>query len=83
MKKLFFILLFAGTGIIISGTSQAQVIYSTQWKSDADVKVYVSQWKSEADLVVYKTNWKSEATGNNSIWFFTEWKSDAPTGLFY
>ena len=51
-----------------------QVVFSTDWKSEADVVIYVSEWKSEADLIVYKTDWKSEANKNNGIWFFTEWK---------
>src|SRR5690554_3470452 len=61
----------------------AQVVYSSEWKSEADVVVYVSEWKSDADLVVYKTEWKSEASKNSGIWFFTEWKSDAKKMIYF
>ena len=56
---------------------QAQVVYSSEWKSEANAKIYVSEWKSEADLIVYKTEWKSEASKNNGIWYFSEWKSES------
>jgi hypothetical protein len=63
--------------------SSAQIINSTEWKSDAHVKVYVTEWKSDADLIVYKTKWKSDAKKNEGIWFFTEWKSDADKKIFF
>lgn len=64
-------------------TAKAQVVYSTDWKSDADVKVFVTEWKSDADLIVYKTTWKSDADKNDGIWFFTEWKSDAKKIIYF
>lgn len=57
MKYLFILFLLLG----IQFSSQAQIVYSTEWKSDADAKIFVTEWKSEADLIVYKTDWKSES----------------------
>ena len=38
--------------IFFSLGAKAQVVYSTDWKSEAQVKVYVTEYKSEADLIV-------------------------------
>lgn len=51
-----------------------QVVFSTEWKSEADVVIYVSEWKSEAKKVIYFTEWKSEA---DVIIYFSDWKSEA------
>lgn len=79
--KPFFILLIA---ILFAGqpSSHASIVFSTEWKSEADAKVYVTEWKSEADLIVYKTEWKSEADKNNGFWFFSEWKSESKKIFF-
>ena len=50
------------------GLSRAQVVYVTEWKSEADKVVYVTEWKSEADMIVYVTEWKSDATPESGIW---------------
>ncbi len=69
---------------MLSLSSSAQIIYSCDYKSDADLQVFVTEWKSDADLIVYKTKWKSDAGGkNNGIWYFTEWKSDANKKIFF
>jgi hypothetical protein len=49
---------------------QAQVVYSCQYKSDADIKVYV-------------TKYKSDATGNNGLWYFAQYKSDAKRKIYF
>lgn len=61
----------------------AQQIYVTDWKSDANVIVYVTDWKSDADLIVFKTDWKSDASKNEGIWYFTDWKSDAKKQIYF
>ena len=63
--------------------TQAQVVYSTQYSSDANIKVYVTQYKSDADLVVYKCQYKSDADGNTGLWYFTEYSSDAKKKLYF
>ena len=50
--------------------TQAQVVYSTQYSSDANVKVYVTQYKSDAD-------------GNTGLWYFTEYSSDAKKKIYF
>ncbi|MEI8278410.1 MAG: DUF6150 family protein [Bacteroidota bacterium] len=61
----------------------AQLVYSVQYKSEADVKVYVAKYKSEADLVVWKAKYKSEVDGNKGVWFFTEYKSEAQKNIYF
>jgi hypothetical protein len=73
MKKLVLILILTFIGNYLF----SQTVYSCQYKSDADIKVYVSKYKSDADLVVYKCKYKSDATGNQGLWYFTNYKSDA------
>lgn len=63
--------------------AQAQVIYSSNYRTEADVKVYVTHYKSEADLVVYKCRYKTEATGNRGLWYFTSYKSEAKKRIYF
>jgi len=64
MKTIFTLFSFL---IFSSISGFAQIVFSSDWKSEADVKVFVTEWKSEADLIVYSTEWKSEAGQNNGI----------------
>ena len=47
------------------------------------MKVYVADYKSDADLVVYKCSYKSDATGNNGLWHFVNYRSDAKKKIFF
>lgn len=69
-KRTFILLLFMLLGIC---GLRAQKIYSTNYKSEADVKVYVTNYRSEADVKVYFTEYKSEAG----------WKNKSKQHLFY
>ena len=79
MSTVIVIAVLALIGVAASG----QVVYSTDYKSEAQVKVYVTKYKSEADLVVYKTTYKSEADANKGIWFFTNYKSEAKKKIWF
>ena len=57
---------FILTGLV----AKSQVVYVTEWKSDADKIVYVSEYTSEADVVVFRTEWKSDAKPMSGIWYF-------------
>ena len=67
----------------LPATSFAQLVYSTQYKYDADVKVYVTQYKYEADLIVYKCNYKYEVEGNKGLWYFTDYQYDAKKKIYF
>jgi hypothetical protein len=43
----------------------------------------VASYKSDADLVVYKCDYKSDAIGNNGLWYFTSYKSDAKFPIYF
>ena len=79
LKRILFLL----PALLFCLAASGQTVYSTEWKSEAKVKVYVTEYKSEADLVVYKTEWKSEAKENKGIWYFTEWKSEADLVIYF
>ena len=68
MKKplLLFLLLF------ISFFASAQMIYSVDYASQADIKVFVCKYASQADLLVYKVKYKSQIENNDGKWFFVE-----------
>ena len=66
-----------------SATAHAQIVYAAEHKSNADIKVYVSKYKSDADLAVYKAKYKSDVDGNNGIWFFTDYKTDAKKNIYF
>ena len=70
-------LLLSITFVIFFFEAKSQVIYTTEWKSEANKKVYVTENASEADIIVFKSDWKSDAQKDSGIWFFTEWKTEA------
>lgn len=77
MKSTFCLSIFIVVLTAFSKPSNAQQIFITQWKSDADAIVFESKWKSDADLIVYVSEWKSDADKKNEgIWYYTKWKSD-------
>ncbi|HOY91291.1 MAG TPA: DUF6150 family protein, partial [Bacteroidales bacterium] len=71
MKKVFILLLLLLVSRIYLNS---QIIYSTNYKYDADIVVYVTDYKYDADLIVYKCDYKYDAEGNNGLWYFTEYK---------
>jgi len=44
---------------------QAQSIYITEQRVEADVKVYVTKHRTDADLIVFKATYEFDAKGNN------------------
>jgi hypothetical protein len=80
MKKAILALM---ASVCMAMAAGAQTVYSCDYKSDADVKVYVADYKSDADLVVYKCSYKSDATGNNGLWYFVNYRSDAKKKIFF
>lgn len=71
MKKLIVAIIFCLCAFF---GAKAQTIYSSQYRSDADVKVYVTNYKSEADLVVYRCDYRSDA---DVVIYFTSYRSEA------
>jgi hypothetical protein len=69
--------------IVIALSSQAQKIYSVDYKSQADVKVFVVKYESECDLKVYKVEYKSEAKENKGLWFFVKYTSEADKKIYF
>ena len=41
--------------------SNAQTLFSVDYKSQSDINVFVVDYKSQADLLVYKVDYKSQA----------------------
>ncbi len=76
------LLLFTAFVIFITEV-KSQVIYTTDWKNEANKKVYVTENPSEADIIVFKSDWKSDAQKDSGIWFFTEWKTEADILVYY
>lgn len=83
IMKALMIFLLTGAYLGIGAFVYAQVVYVTEYKSDADVVVYITDYKSDADLVVYKANYKSDASGNRGVWYFTKYKSDADVVVYF
>lgn len=69
--------------LLICLFAKAQTVFSTQYQSDAQVKVFVVDYASDADLVVYRAQYKSDAGDNNGVWFFTDYASDAKKKIFF
>lgn len=82
MNKIKFILT-ALCVICIVAAVNAQKVFVTKYKSEADIVVYISTYKSEADLVVYETTYKSDAKGCSGIWYYTKYKSEADIKIWF
>ena len=61
--------------LFVSNNSYSQKIYSTKYKSQADINVFVTEFKSQADLLVYRVDYISQAKQNIGLWFFVEYES--------
>ena len=61
----------------------AQKVYRTSYKSEADKIIFVTDYKSEADMIVYETKYKSEAKPYSGIWFWTTYKSEADWQVYF
>jgi len=84
MKKIIFLLTALSLGVFLSSQElSAQKIFSCNYKSEADIIVFVAKYKSDADLIVYKCKNKSDALGNNGLWHFVNYKSDADVKIFF
>lgn len=79
MKSIFITLIFSS----LLFSSNAQKVFSTDSKYDADVKVFVADSKYDADLIVYKCSSKYDADGNKGLWFFADSKYDADKKVFF
>lgn len=69
--------------ILFGKLTSAQLVFSVNYASQADVKVFVVEYESQADLVVYKAQYKSEAKGNEGLWHFVEYASQAQKKIFF
>jgi hypothetical protein len=69
--------------LINTNQISAQIVYATQYTSEAHIKVYVTKYKSDADLVVYKSKYKSDAQDNDGIWYFTDYSSEAKKKIYF
>jgi hypothetical protein len=45
--------------------------------------VFVVDYESQADLLVYKAKYKSEAIGNEGLWHFVQYQSQAQKKIFF
>jgi hypothetical protein len=45
--------------------------------------VFVVDYRSDADLIVYKCDYSSDAQGNEGLWYFCEYRSDADKKIFF
>jgi hypothetical protein len=69
--------------LLLSTNTEAQKVYSCEYRSDADVNVFVVDYRSDADLIVYKCDYRSDAKDNEGLWYFCEYRSDADKKIFF
>lgn len=79
MKKIFFIIF----GFLLVENLQAQVVFSTDSKYNADLSVYVVDSKYNADLLVHKVSSKYNADGNEGLWYFTDSKYNSDKKIYF
>jgi len=59
--------------MVTSQFSEAQMVYSVDYKNQADVSVFVVDYANQADLKVFKVDYSNQANGNEGLWFFTDY----------
>lgn len=67
----------------LTGTCNAQKVFSVQYPNQADVRVFVVDYENQADLKVYKVKYLNQAGKNNGNWFFTKYSNQADKKLFF
>ena len=63
-------------------SNYSQKFFSVEYKSQDDLKIFVVEYKSLADLCVYKVDYKSQAKGNEGLWYFEDYKSQADKKIY-
>lgn len=61
----------------------AQLVYETNFRGEADKKVFITQFKGEADLIIYLTGYKGEARTKKGFWYLTEFKGEADMKVYF
>ena len=69
--------------IFISSKIFSQKIYSTDYKSQADISVFVTDYESQSDLKVFKVDYQSQAKDNKGFWYFVDYPSQADKKIFF
>ena len=62
--------------------SYCQNIYSVEYSNQSDVKVFVVEYESQCDLKVFKVEYNSQAKGNEGLWYFVKYSSQADKKIF-
>lgn len=60
---------------------EAQTVFVTKYKSEADVVLHEVQYRSRADIIIYKTEYRVEADAERG-WFETD-RSDADWTVYW
>ena len=68
--------------ILISFKAFSQKVFSVDYSSQADINVFVTEYESQSDLKVFKLDYQSQAKGNNGLWFFVRYQSQADKKVF-
>ena len=61
----------------------AQIVFSSDSKYNADLSVNVVNSKYNADLLVYKVSSKYNADGNKGLWYFTDSKYNSDKKIYF
>lgn len=75
--------IFLAAILSVFAQADAQIVYETEFKENADKIVFVEEEDGRADLNVYKTDWKSDARQQEGVWYFTQWRSEADFAVFF
>jgi len=69
----------AAYGILLTLTFplQAQSIFITEQRVEADVKVFVTKHRTDADLIVFKATYQFDAKGNEGRWYFVDYEFES------
>ena len=69
--------------LFLSSPIQAQAVYVTKYKSEADVIVYVTKYRGDADLVVYVAEYNYVANSSRARWFYVDSKFKSDKIIFF
>ncbi len=68
---------------LISYKAAAQIVMTTPYVKQANIKVYVTEYKADADLVVFRTPFMENSYGNKGMWYYTRNAGEANKKIYY
>ena len=80
-----YVLALATCVTVLSASVKAdgQIVTTTDYVKQANVKVFVTPYKMNADVVVFKTPFLKNSIGNKGVWYFSKIAGEANKKIYF